>query len=141
MDERLDVTVRSMAGRTPPVSRGRNASTTRGAASTRARKPPAKRTSAKRASARRTPLRRHSTASVIGRGIGALWMGLAHTVGWVARGGGRPGASPKESDPKHRRDGGGLPMLGLAILVGVAVWAGSAGPVGARLADAIRLFF
>ena len=31
-------------------------------------------------------------------------------------------------------------MLGLAILLGVAVWVGSAGPVGIWLADAIRLF-
>jgi S-DNA-T family DNA segregation ATPase FtsK/SpoIIIE len=68
-------------------------------------------------------------------------MGLAHSVGWAARGVGRQAATAKEIDPEHRRDGGGLLMLGLAILIGVAVWAGSAGPVGARLADALRLFF
>jgi S-DNA-T family DNA segregation ATPase FtsK/SpoIIIE len=68
-------------------------------------------------------------------------MGLAHSVGWAARGVGRQAATAKEIDPEHRRDGAGLLMLGLAILVGVAVWAGSAGPVGARLADAMRLFF
>ncbi|MFB9695423.1 DNA translocase FtsK 4TM domain-containing protein [Amorphoplanes digitatis] len=68
-------------------------------------------------------------------------MGVAHGVGWVARGVGRQAATAKEIDPEHRRDGAGLLMLGLAILVGVAVWAGSAGPVGARLADAVRLFF
>ena len=73
--------------------------------------------------------------------IAALWMGLAHSVGWAARGVGRQAATAKEIDPEHRRDGAGLLMLGLAILVGVAVWAGSAGPVGARLADAMRLFF
>jgi S-DNA-T family DNA segregation ATPase FtsK/SpoIIIE len=76
----------------------------------------------------------------MGRGVGALWMGVAHSVGWVARGVGRQAATAKEIDPEHRRDGAGLLMLGLAILVGVAVWAGSAGPVGARLADALRLF-
>jgi S-DNA-T family DNA segregation ATPase FtsK/SpoIIIE len=32
-------------------------------------------------------------------------------------------------------------MLGVAILVGVAVWAGSAGPVGTWVADTVRLFF
>ncbi|AGZ45420.1 putative DNA translocase FtsK [Actinoplanes friuliensis DSM 7358] len=68
-------------------------------------------------------------------------MGVAHSVGWVARGVGKQAATAKEIDPEHRRDGAGLLMLGLAILVGVAVWAGSAGPVGARLADAVRLFF
>ena len=67
-------------------------------------------------------------------------MGLAHSVGWVARGVGRQAATAKEIDPEHRRDGAGLLMLGLSILVGVAVWAGSAGPVGTRLADALRLF-
>ncbi len=76
----------------------------------------------------------------MGRGVGALWMGVAHSVGWVARGVGRQAATAKEIDPEHRRDGAGLLMLGLAILVGVAVWAGSAGPLGARLADALRLF-
>ncbi|GLY94738.1 cell division protein FtsK [Actinoplanes sp. NBRC 103695] len=75
------------------------------------------------------------------RGVGALWMGVAHSVGWVARSVGRQAATAKDIDPEHRRDGGGLLMLGLAILVGVAVWAGSAGPVGARVADAVRLFF
>ena len=80
-------------------------------------------------------------ANGVGRGLGALWMGLAHGVGWAARGVGRQAATAKEIDPEHRRDGGGLLLLGLAILVGVAVWAGSAGPVGQWLADATRLFF
>jgi S-DNA-T family DNA segregation ATPase FtsK/SpoIIIE len=68
-------------------------------------------------------------------------MGLAHSVGWVARGVGRQAATAKEIDPEHRRDGAGLLMLGVAILVGVAVYTGSAGPVGTWLADAVRLFF
>ncbi|GAA2622490.1 cell division protein FtsK [Paractinoplanes durhamensis] len=80
-------------------------------------------------------------ATAAGRGLGALWMGVAHSVGWVARGVGKQAATAKEIDPEHRRDGAGLLMLGLAILIGVAVWAGSAGPVGNRLADAVRLFF
>jgi S-DNA-T family DNA segregation ATPase FtsK/SpoIIIE len=80
-------------------------------------------------------------AAGVGRGIGTLWMGVAHSVGWVARGVGRQAATAKEIDPEHRRDGAGLLMLGLAILIGVAVWAGSAGPVGKWLADAVRLFF
>jgi DNA segregation ATPase FtsK/SpoIIIE, S-DNA-T family len=68
-------------------------------------------------------------------------MGLAHSVGWAARGVGRQAATAKEIDPEHRRDGAGLLLLGLAILIGVAVWMGSAGPVGQWLADATRLFF
>jgi DNA segregation ATPase FtsK/SpoIIIE, S-DNA-T family len=68
-------------------------------------------------------------------------MGLAHSVGWLARGVGRQAATAKEIDPEHRRDGAGLLLLGLAILVGVAVYAGSAGPLGTWVADAVRLFF
>nr|WP_296068859.1 DNA translocase FtsK [uncultured Actinoplanes sp.] len=68
-------------------------------------------------------------------------MGLAHSVGWVARGVGRQAATAKDIDPEHRRDGAGLLLLGLSILVAVAVWAGSAGPVGTWLADSVRLFF
>ena len=68
-------------------------------------------------------------------------MGLAHSVGWVARGVGRQAATARDIDPEHRRDGAGLLLLGLAILVGVAVYAGGAGPVGTRIADAVRLFF
>ena len=80
-------------------------------------------------------------ATGVGRGLGALWMGLAHGVGWAARGVGRQAATAKDIDPEHRRDGAGLLLLGLAILVGVAVWVGSAGPVGNWLADSVRLFF
>ncbi|MFI7600669.1 DNA translocase FtsK [Actinoplanes sp. NPDC049681] len=144
-----------MAGRTPPASRGRAASKG-GSASARARQParqparkaaaaaPARKSTPARARARSATRARPSVGSAVaggvGRGIGALWMGVAHSVGWVARGVGRQAATAKEIDPEHRRDGAGLLMLGLAILVGVAVWAGSAGPVGTWLADAVRLF-
>ncbi|MEV8506581.1 DNA translocase FtsK 4TM domain-containing protein [Actinoplanes sp. NPDC051475] len=143
-----------MAGRTPPASRGRAASKG-GSASERARQPvrqparkaaaaPARKSTSARTRARSASRARPSVGSAVaggvGRGIGALWMGVAHSVGWVARGVGRQAATAKEIDPEHRRDGAGLLMLGLAILVGVAVWAGSAGPVGKWLADAVRLF-
>ncbi|MGK5678647.1 DNA translocase FtsK 4TM domain-containing protein [Actinoplanes sp. URMC 104] len=140
-----------MAGRTSPASRGRAASTSRGAATSRARQParqPARKsTKSTRPAARaRTASRARPTlgaviATGVGRGLGALWMGVAHSVGWAARGVGRQAATAKEIDPEHRRDGAGLLMLGLAILVGVAVWADSAGPVGQWLADSTHLFF
>lgn len=68
-------------------------------------------------------------------------MGIAHGLGWVVRAVGRQAATARELDPGHRRDGGGLLMFGLAILTAMAVWFSSAGPVGERLADTIRLFF
>jgi DNA segregation ATPase FtsK/SpoIIIE, S-DNA-T family len=77
---------------------------------------------------------------LLGRGVRAVWMGLAHSVGWVVRGVGRQAATARELDPEHRRDGGGLLLLGLAILTGVAVWFSAAGPVGERVADTVRLF-
>nr|WP_221378667.1 DNA translocase FtsK 4TM domain-containing protein [Actinoplanes polyasparticus] len=137
-----------MAGRTSPASRGRAASTTRGAATNRARQParqPARKTPPRKATrprsaARARPSMGSAVATGVGRGLGALWMGLAHSVGWAARGVGRQAATAKEIDPEHRRDGAGLLLLGLAILVGVAVWFGSAGPVGKWLADSTHLF-
>ncbi|MEU8241602.1 DNA translocase FtsK 4TM domain-containing protein [Actinoplanes missouriensis] len=140
-----------MAGRTPPASRGRAASTPRGAATNRARQPaarkPAARTGATRKATapRKRPVARRSTAGAtlatgLGRGVGALWMGMAHSVGWVFRGVGRQAATARNIDPEHRRDGAGLLLLGFAILVSVAIWANSGGPVGTWLADTIRLF-
>lgn len=67
-------------------------------------------------------------------------MGLAHGMGWAVRAAGRQAASARDLDPEHRRDGAGLLMFGLALLTAVALWLSGAGPVGARLADTIRLF-
>lgn len=67
-------------------------------------------------------------------------MGLAHGVGWTVRAAGRQAATAREVGPEHRRDGAGLLLFGLAILSAVAIWFSGAGPVGARLADSVRLF-
>src|SRR5689334_10749366 len=75
------------------------------------------------------------------RGLVALWMGLAHAVGWVARAVGRKAATARELDPEHRRDGAGLALIGLAVLLGAAIWFQSAGPVGRWLAQICHTFF
>ncbi|HET9518780.1 MAG TPA: DNA translocase FtsK 4TM domain-containing protein, partial [Actinoplanes sp.] len=134
-----------MAGRTPSASRRRAVSTTRGAAPSRARQPAAKSTGRRPAprARTRTPARPSlgaQAATGVGHGVRALWMGMAHGIGWVARGVGRQAATARDLDPEHRRDGAGLLMLGLAILIGVAVWADAAGPVGTWVADTVRLF-
>lgn len=67
-------------------------------------------------------------------------MGLAHGMGWAVRAAGRQAASARDLDPEHRRDGAGLLLFGLALLSAVALWLSGAGPVGARLADTVRLF-
>jgi S-DNA-T family DNA segregation ATPase FtsK/SpoIIIE len=74
----------------------------------------------------------------IGAGLAGLWMGLAHGVGWVVRLIGRKAATAKELDREHRRDGGGLLMIGLGVVFAVAVWFHSAGPVGHFLAQYSR---
>ncbi len=53
------------------------------------------------------------------RASSTVWLGLAHGVGAGARGIGR---SARELDPDHRRDGAGLALFGLAVVVAAAVW-------------------
>lgn len=65
-------------------------------------------------------------------------MGLAHGVGWMVRTVGRQAATARDLDPEHRRDGAGLLLLALAILLAVAVWFGGGGPVGDAVATATR---
>jgi S-DNA-T family DNA segregation ATPase FtsK/SpoIIIE len=67
-------------------------------------------------------------------------MAIANGVGWMARGMGSQAAKAKGLDAEHRRDGGGLFLIGLSILLGVAIWADAAGPFGKWLADTCRLF-
>jgi S-DNA-T family DNA segregation ATPase FtsK/SpoIIIE len=50
-------------------------------------------------------------------------------------------ARPEEAEPlapEHRRDGVGLAVLGLAIVIGAAAWAHGIGPVGTGVADGVR---
>ncbi|ASW54092.1 DNA translocase FtsK [Plantactinospora sp. KBS50] len=127
-----------MAGRTPSTSRRRGASSTRGASSRgrNTRQPTRGRSTARRPARKNRP----GLGATLLRGLGALWMALAHGVGWAVRAVGRRAATAGELDPEHRRDGGGLLLLGIAILTAVALWFSGAGPLGARLADTIRLF-
>ncbi|RKR90844.1 S-DNA-T family DNA segregation ATPase FtsK/SpoIIIE [Micromonospora pisi] len=128
-----------MAGRTPQANRRRSGSSTRGAANSRTRQKAASRQPAKGRAASRRPARTPPTV-YLGRAVNAMWMGLAHSVGWAVRAAGRQAATARDLDPEHRRDGAGLFLLGLSILTAVAVWFSSAGPLGTRLADTIRLF-
>ena len=49
----------------------------------------------------------------------ACWLGIAHLVGGIAR---RGRHSARELDPAHRRDGIGLALLGLAVVVAAVEW-------------------
>ncbi len=65
--------------------------------------------------------------SALGRGLRALWLGLAHAVGAGVR---RIGSTARDLDPEHRRDGLGLLLVGLAVVVAAAVWWQLPGAVG-----------
>ncbi len=65
--------------------------------------------------------------SGLGRGLRALWLGLASLLGAVVR---RIGSTARDLDPEHRRDGLGLCLVGLAIIVAAAVWWRLPGGVG-----------
>lgn len=67
----------------------------------------------------------------IGRGIRALWMALASLLGGVAR---RIGSTARDIPAEHRRDGGGLAFIGVAIVVAAVMWWSIEGLV----ADVIR---
>ena len=67
----------------------------------------------------------------IGRGLVRVWLGLAHVIGGIVRG---IGHGARDLDPAHRRDGGGLALVGLAVVVAAAVWWQLPGAAG----DAVR---
>ena len=59
------------------------------------------------------------TFGALGRGVAAVWLGIAHALGRLARSIGR---SARDLEPEHRRDGAGLFLIGLALVVAAAVW-------------------
>src|SRR4051794_342128 len=61
------------------------------------------------------------------RAIGGVWMGVAHLTGGAAR---RVGSGARDLDPAHRRDGLGLLLIGLAIVVAAREWWGLSGQFG-----------
>ncbi|MBP6526365.1 MAG: DNA translocase FtsK 4TM domain-containing protein, partial [Dermatophilaceae bacterium] len=61
------------------------------------------------------------------RAVQATWMGLASATGSVAR---KVGASGRDLEPEHRRDGLGLLLIALAVVVAAREWWGMTGAVG-----------
>ena len=57
----------------------------------------------------------------------AAWLGVAHAIGATVR---RIGHTARDLDPEHRRDGAGLFLIGLAVVVAAAVWWQLPGGVG-----------
>ncbi len=119
-------------------SAGRSGSSTRSRSTSPKRKPASKSASSKgKASPKRAPAKRPAPkrpapravrngpgpiARAFGalfRGVSAVWLAIAHGVGSVAR---SIGHTARDLEPEHRRDGAGLFLVGLAVIVAAAVW-------------------
>src|SRR5690625_533605 len=61
------------------------------------------------------------------RFLRAIWMGLAHMVGGIAR---LIGRGARDLDPELRRDGLGLLLIALALVIAASEWFGLSGAVG-----------
>src|SRR5688572_15526221 len=126
------ITVRRMPARTTstrrPASRSRSGST----AAASKKRPAAKRST----TTRRPAAKKKNSAGLFGIVSGG-WNLLARGAGGLAR----SVARPEEAEPlapEHRRDGVGLAVLGLAIVLGAAAWSNGIGPVGVGLAQGVR---
>ncbi|MFC6012676.1 DNA translocase FtsK [Nocardia lasii] len=125
---RSTTTSRARAGSTrgrTPAARSRTA-TPRATPAPRGRTTPA-----------RKPVKRASDTAplaVLGRGIGSGWTMLARGVGATTRTLSRAG----ELDHGHRRDGIGLALIALSVIIAAAMWLAAGGPVGRLLEDIVR---
>ncbi|GAA4887903.1 DNA translocase FtsK [Streptomonospora salina] len=124
-----------MATRAPKTPQGSGGGASRGGGTKK--KAPARTTSSRAsaqrsrsAAAKRPPAGADGPISLLfvwtGRGLLLVWRLMAHTVGGLARAIGR---SARELDPDLRRDGLGLVLLALGLLIAAAVWWETEGPL------------
>jgi S-DNA-T family DNA segregation ATPase FtsK/SpoIIIE len=73
--------------------------------------------------------------AALGRAILGVYLGLAHLIGGTAR---RVGGTARELDPAHRRDGLGLTVIGLAVVIAASVWWDVHGPVSDTVSSGVR---
>src|SRR3954451_13225180 len=119
---------RTTSSRRPASSRTRARS---GSTAASKKRPPAK-----RSTNRRRPTRKKQSSGLWGV-VSGSWTLLARGAGGLARSVARPDEAEPLA-PEHRRDGIGLAVLGLAVVLGAAVWTNGIGPVGAGIATGSR---
>src|SRR3954452_6567213 len=122
-----------MPARSTPTRRPASSPRSRSGSTASGKRAPAKRTTAGN---RRPAAKKKSNGGLL-RIVGGSWARLAGgsggCAGSIAR---REEAEPL--GPEHRRDGVGLAVLGLAVVLGAAVWTHGIGPVGAGIATGSR---
>jgi DNA segregation ATPase FtsK/SpoIIIE, S-DNA-T family len=104
-----------MATRTSSTSRARGKST----------RPATRKGTARPRTTKRSP--RSGGLPLPLRAAQSTWMGLAHATGAVAR---KVGDTGRDLEPEHRRDGMGLLLIALAVVVAAREWWGMPGAVG-----------
>src|SRR5215207_214960 len=123
---------RSSSGAATGASHPRSAGSSNPKATSRALVAGSSRARSKSRSKSRSRARSRTTKPIsplhaLGRGIAALWLGVAGRLGGVTR---RVGSEPLEVDPALQRDGVGLFLLACALVVGGEFWWGLPDPVG-----------
>ena len=91
--------------------------------------------SGSRPAPRRKPAKRRKSRSLgpltggalaVGRGVQTAWLMVARGAGGAARSVGRA----RDIEPRHRRDGVALTLLGIAVVIVASSWFNAARPVG-----------
>src|SRR3954451_9529637 len=122
-----------MPARTTSTRRPAASSRGRSGATASRKRPPAQRSAA----GNRRPAAKKKPSSGLLRIVGGGWQLLARGAGGLAR----SIARPEEGEPlvpEHRRDGVVLAVLGLALVLGPAVWTNGIGPVAEVIAIGSR---
>ncbi|HET8716570.1 MAG TPA: DNA translocase FtsK 4TM domain-containing protein [Nocardioidaceae bacterium] len=123
---RSSSSTRSRSGRSTASSRSRSSgSQSRRTSSSRSPKRPAPR--AVRSGTGPVATLFLAVASGVSRAVAGVWLGVAHVLGAAVR---KVGHTARELDPEHRRDGAGLFLIGLAVVVAAAVWWQLPGTIG-----------
>ena len=124
----------TMATRASSPSRSRNGATRGSAARSSGSKRPPARNSGRGRSKKPAP----RVLPAIGRGIAAIWNGIARGVGALVRG---IGHSARDLDPALRRDGAGLALIGIAVVIAAEFWFGMRGQVGTAIRVGVSTVF